>query len=133
MIRPRNAMKAQSLQPASQPRRASWRHRLVMRLINLYPPFLGAGIRVRRLQPGDPEAPTDGPAFRVRMPLTILNRNYFGTQFGGGLYMMCDPFFLLLLVEELGPGYVTWDKAATIRFRRPGVGRVSALFHLPRE
>ena len=105
----------------------------MVRLLSLYPPFLGAGIRVRRLEAGHPGGPEGGPAFRVRLPLTLFNRNYFGTQFGGALYTMCDPFFVLLLLERIGPGYTVWDKAATIRFRRPGRGEVSALFHIPEE
>lgn len=46
---------------------------------------------------------------------------------------MCDPFFMLILIEHLGRGYVVWDKAATIRFRRPGKGTVRATFHIPEE
>ena len=92
----------------------------------VYPPFLGAGVRVRRL-PGPP------PSYRVRMKLRWWNRNYVGTHFGGSLYTMCDPFFMLILLEALGPGYVVWDKEATIRFRRPGRGTVEALFEIPAE
>ena len=65
------------------------------------------------------------------MKLRWWSRNYVGTQFGGSLYSMCDPFFMLILVEALGKGYVVWDKAATIRFRRPGRGTVRATFHIP--
>jgi hypothetical protein len=46
---------------------------------------------------------------------------------------MCDPFFMLILIQALGRGYVVWDKAATIRFRRPGKGTVRATFHIPQE
>jgi hypothetical protein len=46
---------------------------------------------------------------------------------------MCDPFFMLILIEHLGRDYVVWDKAATIRFRRPGTGTVRATFHIPEE
>lgn len=99
----------------------SLRQRLLYRMLSFYPPFLGAGIRVRRL-------PEHG--FAVRMRLTFWNRNLVGTQFGGSLYSMCDPFFMLILVAALGPGYVVWDKAATIRFRRPGRGTVSAMFSI---
>jgi acyl-coenzyme A thioesterase PaaI-like protein len=99
--------------------------RRLIRLLNLYPPYLGAGIRVR--------VSPDFRTFEVRMRLRRWNRNYVGTHFGGSLYSMCDPFFMLILMENLGRGYVVWDKAATIRFRRPGKGTVRAVFHIPAE
>jgi acyl-coenzyme A thioesterase PaaI-like protein len=94
--------------------------------MSLYPPFLGAGIRVVRISP-------DRRTFEVRMKLTFLNRNYVGTHFGGSLYAMCDPFFMLILIPALGSDYVVWDKAATVRFKRPGRGTVRATFHIPQE
>jgi acyl-coenzyme A thioesterase PaaI-like protein len=97
----------------------------MLRVLSLYPPFVGAGVRVRRLG-GDP------PAYESRLRLRFWNRNYFGTHFGGSLYTMCDPFFVLILASELGPGYAVWDKAATIRFRRPGRGTMRARFAIPR-
>ncbi|HSN86981.1 MAG TPA: DUF4442 domain-containing protein [Thermoanaerobaculia bacterium] len=99
--------------------------RWLIRLLNLYPPYLGAGVRVK--------ASPDLRTFDVRMKLRWWNRNYVGTQFGGSLYTMCDPFYMLILIEALGRGYVVWDKAATIRFRRPGTGAVRATFHIPEE
>ena len=57
----------------------------------------------------------------VHMPLRFWNKNYVGTHFGGSLYTMCDPFFMLILVNNLGSGYIVWDKAATIRFKKPGI------------
>jgi acyl-coenzyme A thioesterase PaaI-like protein len=95
--------------------------RILVRLLSFYPPYVGAGIRVRRLPEG----------FESRMTLRAYNRNYFGTHFGGSLYSMCDPFFVLALVERLGPGYTVWDKAAEIRFLRPGRGTVRARFEIP--
>ncbi len=93
----------------------------VLRLINWYPPFAGAGIRVHF----DPHEP-----LTVRSSLTLgwLNRNAYGTHFGGSLYAMCDPFFALILLRALGKEYVVWDKAASIQFLRPGKGRVTATF-----
>jgi acyl-coenzyme A thioesterase PaaI-like protein len=99
--------------------------RLLLRLLNLYPPYLGAGVRVKT----SPDLRT----FEVRMKLRWWNRNYVGTHFGGSLYSMCDPFFMMILMEALGRGYVVWDKAATIRFRRPGRGAVRAVFQIPQE
>jgi acyl-coenzyme A thioesterase PaaI-like protein len=94
-------------------------------MMNFYPPFLGAGIRTRLSR--------DRRTFEVRMKLGFFNRNYVGTHFGGSLYAMCDPFFMLLLIPALGPEYVVWDKAATIRFLRPGRGTVRATFHIPED
>jgi Domain of unknown function (DUF4442) len=99
--------------------------RWLFRLLGLYPPYLGAGIRVK--------ASLDLRTFEVRLRLRWWNRNFVGTHFGGSLYAMCDPFFMLILIEALGPGYVVWDKSATIRFRRPGRGTVAATFHIPQE
>jgi hypothetical protein len=91
--------------------------------LNLYPPFLGAGIRVRRLQ-------ADWKAIDVEMKLRFWNSNYVGTHFGGSLYSMTDPFYMLMLIENLGRDYIVWDKSAAIRFRRPGKGTVRAEFRL---
>jgi hypothetical protein len=95
-------------------------------LMNLWPPFLGAGIRVKRLQP-------DWKEIAVEMKLRRLNSNYVGTHYGGSLYSMTDPFFMLMLIENLGRDYIVWDKSASIRFRKPGKGKVSAIFHLSGE
>ena len=97
----------------------------ILRLLNVWPPYAGAGIRVR------PSA--DLRTYEVRLKLRWWNRNFVNTHFGGSLYSMCDPFFMLILIEALGRGYVVWDKAATIRFRRPGKGTVRATFQIPQE
>lgn len=102
------------------------RRRLLLKLVNLWPPYLGAGIRVTHIS-------EDLRTYEVRMKLRWYNRNYVGTHYGGSLYSMCDPFFMLILIEGLGPGYEVWDKAASIRFRRPGRGTVTARFHVPEE
>ena len=59
--------------------------------------------------------------------------NYVGTHYGGSLYSMADPFFMLMLMENLGPEYIVWDKSASIRFRRPGRGTVSTTFQLSEQ
>jgi uncharacterized protein DUF4442 len=97
--------------------------RLMLRSINIWPPFLAAGIRVARRSP-------DMKAIDVEMRLHFYNRNYVGTHYGGSLYSMTDPFYMLMLMENLGREYMVWDKAANIRFRKPGKGRVKAEFRL---
>jgi len=100
--------------------------RKLKRWIGMYPPYLGAGVRVTELA-------DDFKTVRVEMPLRFYNRNYVGTHFGGSLYSMCDPFYMLMLINILGPEYIVWDKAATIRFKRPGKGVVKAVFQLSDE
>ncbi|WP_312957278.1 DUF4442 domain-containing protein [Stutzerimonas nitrititolerans] len=100
--------------------------RLLRWLMNFYPPYLGAGIRVRHISDDFRQA-------QVRMGLRWYNRNYVGTQFGGSLYSMTDPFFMLMLLQNLGDDYVVWDKAANIEFVSPGKGRVYADFTITEQ
>ena len=92
--------------------------------LNFYPPFLGMGIRIERISP-------DYREVDVAMGLHGFNRNYVGTHFGGSLYAMTDPFFMLMLMRCLGRDYIVWDQAASIDFVSPGKGRVRARFRLP--
>lgn len=94
--------------------------------INWYPPLIGAGIRVIGTS-------GDDTSIDVEMKLTWWNRNVVGTHFGGSLYMMCDPFFMAILMTKLGRDYIVWDKAASIQFLRPGRSRVTAHFHIPED
>jgi hypothetical protein len=83
----------------------------------------GHGIRIKHIAP-------DMKALSVEMKLRFWNANYVGTQFGGSLFAMTDPFYMLMLIANLGPDYIVWDKAATIRYRKPGKGTVRAEFRL---
>jgi acyl-coenzyme A thioesterase PaaI-like protein len=98
--------------------------RLQERLINFYPPLLGAGIHSRAI---------DEHTVYVELKMTPLNRNIVGVHFGGSLYAMCDPWFMLILMRVLGTEYIVWDKAASIKFVKPGRGKVSTTFHIPQE
>jgi acyl-coenzyme A thioesterase PaaI-like protein len=97
--------------------------RALRRWINLWPPFLGAGIRVVHIAP-------DMKAVDVEMKLRWWNANYVGTHFGGSLFAMTDAFYMLMLMANLGRDYIVWDKAASIRYRKPGRGTVRAEFRL---
>ncbi|WP_376689833.1 DUF4442 domain-containing protein [Wenzhouxiangella sp. EGI_FJ10409] len=92
-------------------------------LFNLYPPYLGTGIRIRRISP-------DYRHVVVEMALRFYNRNYVGTHFGGSLSAMTDPFYMLMVMNNLGREYIVWDKAGTIDYRKPGRGRVRAEFRI---
>lgn len=93
------------------------------KLMSLWPPYLGAGIRIK-------DVADDLHSINVEMKLRWWNKNYVGTQFGGSLYAMTDPFFVLILSKQLGSQYIIWDKAATIRFKSPGNGTVKAYFEI---
>ena len=106
--------------------RKGLRQFLLERFVNFYTPFWGAGIKVKF-------ADKKQMKIDVSMNLTPLNRNYVGTHFGGSLYSMCDPFYVLILIKRLGDDYIVWDKAASIQFKRPGRGRVHARFEVSDE
>lgn len=92
-------------------------------MMNLYFPFLGAGVHIERIN-------HDYTELDVRMRLTRRNRNYVGTHFGGSLYSMTDPFYMLMLMQHLGKDHIIWDQAAQIDFVSPGRGTVYARFRL---
>lgn len=104
----------------------SFKKSTLLKWISYWPPFFGAGIRIREIS-------DDFTHVRVEMGLRFWNRNYVGTHFGGSLYSMVDPFYMLMLIENLGRDYIVWDKAASIRFVKPGRRRVSAEFRLNSE
>lgn len=95
-------------------------------LINLWPPFLGAGIHVEYISADFREA-------RVRMRQRLFNTNIFGTHFGGSLFAMTDPFYALLILRNIGKDYVVWDNASHIDFKLPARGTVSARFRIDDE
>ena len=95
----------------------------IRRLLNLWPPFRGAGIRVRDIAP-------DFRTATVELHARLLNRNYVGTHFGGSLYAMTDPFFMVMMMNILGRDYIVWDKAGTVRYLKPAKGTVTAHFRI---
>lgn len=97
-----------------------------LRHVGFYPPYVAAGIRV-------PVCDPEGGVYKAQMRLSFYNRNALGTHFGGSLYAMCDPFYALILIEQLGHEYEVWDKRAEIEFLKPGRGRVSAIFEITPE
>lgn len=95
-------------------------------LLNIYGPYLGAGIKVSHIS-------DDFSTIKVSMKLRWYNRNAVGTQFGGSLYSMVDPHLMLILMNRLGKNYIVWDKSASIDFIRPGNGEVSAVIKIDEE
>ena len=90
---------------------------------NLFPAYRGTGGRVIYIA-------DDWHAIRVKLPLNWRTRNYVGTIYGGSIYGAIDPIYMLMLMRILGDGYVVWDKAAKIRFRKPGRSTLFADFLL---
>ena len=98
----------------------------LLKHIWLWPPYLGAGIHVRTF-----DKPLNNIV--VGMKLRRRNINYVGTHFGGNLYSMCDPWFMFILMNHLGPEFIVWDKSANIDFIKPGKGLVTARFSISLE
>lgn len=93
---------------------------------NLFPAYRGTGARVIYIA-------DDYREMRVKIPLSWRTRNYVGTIYGGSMYGGIDPIYMLMLIKTLGREYVVWDKAAKIRFKRPGKTVLFADFLLTEE
>ena len=104
----------------------TWRTRVTRWGFNWFPAYRGTGARITFIA-------GDWMEVRVRLPLSWRTRNYVGTIFGGSMYGALDPVFMVMLMKVLGRDYVVWDKAATIRFRRPGREPLSATFTISAE
>ena len=93
------------------------------RLLNWYVPFLFAGVRVETVA-------DDYRYARAALHARWFNRNYVGTHFGGSLYAMTDPFFMIMVMENLGKDYLVWDRRAEVEYVKPGRGKVSVEFRV---
>ena len=93
---------------------------------SLWPPFLFSGIRVKILS-------KDFRHIRTTLKLRFYTANFVGTQFGGSLFAMTDPPYMIMLIKNLGPQYSIWDKSATIRYLKPGRTHVTAEFILTED
>ncbi len=102
----------------------SLRTSLERRAFNLWPCYFGTGARITYVA-------SDWREVRVEIPLSYRTRNYVGTIYGGSMYGAVDPIYMIMLIRNLGRGYDVWDKAASIRFKRPGRGTLHARFSLP--
>ncbi len=96
---------------------------LLRHILNLWPPFLFSGVHVTRLD-------ADYHHAQVELRMRPWNRNYVRTHFGGTLFAMTDPFWMLLVMQSLGRDFIVWDKAGEIEFVKPGRGTVHARFDL---
>jgi len=96
-----------------------WSPRALKFALNIYGPYLGAGIRIMHIDP-------EWREMHVRMKLRWYNRNIMGTHFGGSLYAMVDPQMMLMLMNRLGKDYIVWDQAAEVEYVKPARGTVEA-------
>jgi acyl-coenzyme A thioesterase PaaI-like protein len=103
-----------------------WTPKRLKLILNLYPPYVGAGIRVTHI--GD-----DWWETHVSMKLRWYNRNMVGTHFGGSIYAMAEPHLMLMLLQLLGKDYVVWDKLAAIEFVKPGRGTIRTVVRITNE
>lgn len=88
---------------------------------NFFPAYRGTGGRIAYIA-------EDYREIHIRLPLNWRTRNYVGTIYGGSMYGAVDPIYMIMLIKALGSNYVVWDKAASIRFKRPGKETLFAKF-----
>ncbi|RZA10788.1 MAG: DUF4442 domain-containing protein, partial [Proteobacteria bacterium] len=93
---------------------------------NIWPPFLGAGITVDHVS-------SDFRQVTVRLKDRVVNRNYVGSHFGGSLFAMTDPFYMLMFIQNLGSKYYVWDLRSKIEFIDPAYGTIRADFVIDDE
>lgn len=105
--------------PDLGPRRFRW-------AINWFPAYRGTGARVTHIS-------DDWRQWRIKVPLNWRTRNYVGTTYGGSMYSAVDPILMLAFLKILGPDYIVWDKAATIRFRKPGRSTLYATIEIAKD
>jgi len=101
----------------------SFTSRMLRWKFNLFPAYRGTGARVTYIA-------DDFHEVRIRLPLSLRTRNAVGTIFGGSMYGAVDPIYMIMLMRLLGRGFTVWDKAAEIRFRKPGRTTLHATFKI---
>ncbi|MFQ5663587.1 MAG: DUF4442 domain-containing protein [Terriglobia bacterium] len=104
----------------------SLKSKLIRWRFNFFPAYRGTGARITYIA-------SDWREVRIKLPLSWRTRNYVGTIYGGSMYAAVDPFYMVMLIRTLGPGCLVWDKAATIRFKKPGRTTLYARFVLTEE
>lgn len=85
------------------------------------PPMWATGSKIKFIS-------SDWQEIHLLLSLNTLTRNIVGTIFGGSIYSSVDPIYMLMWMKILGKNYIIWDKAASIRFIKPGKGKLHALF-----
>lgn len=90
-------------------------------IVNLWPPLFFSGIKITYLA-------ADYRETCITLKLRWYNRNYVRTQYGGSLFSMTDPWYMLMIMNNLGRDYFVWDKHAEIDYISPGNTHVHAHF-----
>ncbi len=116
----KNAVEAKMKSDSAQ---ESWQSRMLRWRFNLFPAYRRTGARITFIA-------DDLHRIRVRLPLNWKTRNYVGTLFGGSMYGAVDPIYMVMFIRLLGPGYIVWDKAANIEYKKPGRSTLTAEFEV---
>ena len=91
--------------------------------LNIWPPTLLAGIQVVELS-------SDYRYAKVELRMRPWNKNAVGSHFGGSIFAMTDPMYMLMLLANFYGDYYVWDKSADIDFIKPGFGTLTAEFNI---
>lgn len=106
--------------------KTNFKLRCFAKLMNFFPTYRRTGGRVIFISDNWVDV-------HIRLKLGWGTRNYVGTMFGGSMASAADPIFMIQLMRILGDNYIVWDKAASIRFKRPGNQTLYCRFYLPQE
>jgi hypothetical protein len=103
----------------------NWRAKL-LGFWNFWPPFFGSGIKIHFVS-------SDFRQMKIVLKKRWWNGNYVGTAYGGSIFSMTDPFYMVMLLRNLGRDFIVWDKSATIEYLKPGRSHLWAEFKLTDE
>lgn len=101
----------------------SFKSRLMRWKFNLFPVYRRTGARITYIS-------GDWREIHIKLPLNWKTKNYVGTIFGGSMYAAVDPMYMVMFINILGPEYIVWDKAASIKFKQPGRSTLRAKFKI---
>jgi hypothetical protein len=93
---------------------------------NWFPCYRACGAKVLYIA-------ADWRTIKIELAHNWLTKNYVGTIFGGSMFAATDPMYMIMLIKLLGKDFIVWDKAASIKFLKPGAAKLFATFTVSDE
>ena len=96
---------------------------LVRLLLNTWPPLRKQGIQVTNIN-------KSLTRMDVQLKSKWFNQSAAFAIFGGSLYTMTEPFYMLLFLGHIGNDHIVWDKSGLITFTSPARKTINVTFEI---